>query len=67
MTIKSSTKQDLLGACGEAIKAMKHIRSQLKEIGLEHYAQVLERAENKLSDNALYFFDDTEPLNDDHL
>jgi hypothetical protein len=62
MTIKSSSKEDLIGACGEAIKAMKHIRNELREIGLDHYAEVLQRAETKLCNNSLYFFDDTEPM-----
>jgi L-rhamnose mutarotase len=60
--IKSTSKEELLGACGESIRAMKHVANELKEMGITTYALLLDNAQKKLYEKSLYFFEDTEPI-----
>lgn len=56
---KTVSKDELLKSCGNAIRAMRHVRQTLQDLGLVADAEILRNAEKELSFSSLYFFEDT--------
>lgn len=60
--MKPINREELLGACGDAIRIMRYVSEEMKDAGLLHYSILLQKAERNLSEKVLYYFEDTEPL-----
>lgn len=54
---------ELLKACGESSKAMRAVAQELRDIGLDAYADLLERAHMNLSGCVMIHYEDTQPIN----
>lgn len=61
--MRTEQLDDLLASCGNSSKAMKEAAYELRVIGLESMAVLLERAEQDLRVNTMMQYDDTQPIN----
>lgn len=55
--------EELLQSCGNSSKAMRAVAHELRSLGLEAYADLLEKAQNNLTKCAMVHYEDTRPIN----